>query len=133
MWPPSLRERAYTGPQGELAWRRDDLPQVVDAIVKAGRLILGGEAWTVRDGEVHGVIPTGGRRGVVFTWVTDPAPGVAWAERVQRAARQALAAVASLDAEHQVAVGLASTVWWNLTTCSEAEEPAILARAKQGP
>lgn len=93
--PPDILAKAYRSPgAGELAWRRGDLPSAMEALVKSGFAILGGELWLVRDPKENwtGLIPS--RDGKVpFVWGWDTGSrmeGESWSGYCERTLEESL-------------------------------------------
>src|SRR6476660_348386 len=68
--PESITSRAYRAPNGEMAWRRADIPRVVAAIAESGQAILGGEVWGILDDGRYGMIESKDGGWGVWQWDT---------------------------------------------------------------
>jgi hypothetical protein len=122
--PEPVTAVAYRAANGELAWRRAELPAALLAIAEAGLAVLGGEVWlAVGDGRWDGLIPDacGGLPGV---WHWDTAPrlaGESWLAFCHRAAEESARAVAEMRVEEESDPAVWDRLYFNLTYVTEAE------------
>jgi hypothetical protein len=95
----SLVNKAFIASNGEYGWTHEQLPEVVDQLVRSGRVILGGELWWVLPGASSwtGFIPPRDGRSYIFHWTTERRkPHETWDAFMGRAADEALRAVQAL-------------------------------------
>ncbi len=131
-FPDSVAALAFRSSSGELAWRREDLPVVLDAIVASRHAVLGGEVWVVRDdGAWEGLVPDrrGGPPGV-WHWTTAPrAPNETWLEYCRRTAAESARTVAAMQVDDEAAEDVRNRLRFNLT-CIEAGEWRTIERER---
>jgi hypothetical protein len=122
--PEPITAAAYRASNGELAWRRSDIPAALSAIAASGQAVLGGEVWiAVGEGRWHGMVPDrlGGLPGV-WHWDTAPrAAGESWPVYCRRAAEESARAVTELRVEEESDPAVWSRLFFNLTFVGEAE------------
>lgn len=120
--PASITAIAYRAENGELAWRRDDVPAALAAIAASGQAVLGGEVWvTLGRGDWTGLVPfrNGGPDGV-WAWDTKPRSAVeTWQKYCDRAARDSERIVAGLRMEDEADPSVAEALHFNFTFISE--------------
>jgi hypothetical protein len=124
--PPSILSKAYESPGArELAWRRADVPAAAMAIAAAGRAILGGEVWLVRDVRSNwsGLIPSAdGSPDGVWSWDTSPrAAAELWQQYCERVCHETIAAVAAMQIEQVAAASVRPLLWFNITYVTEGD------------
>jgi hypothetical protein len=122
--PESVTAVAYRAVNGELAWRRADLPLALAAVAESGQAVLGGEVWVaVGEGRWLGLIPDahGGPPGV-WHWNTTPrADGEGWLKYCRRAAEESALAVARMRVEEESDPAVRGRLFFNLTFVTEAQ------------
>jgi hypothetical protein len=122
--PEPITARAYRATNGELAWRRTDIPAALAAIGESGQAVLGGEVWVaVGDGRWLGMIPDA-RGGPPGVWHWDTAPrteGENWSTYCRRAAEESAQVVAGMRVEEESAPVVRDKLFFNLTYVTEAE------------
>lgn len=100
--PQSITSLAYRAINGELAWRRHDVPAALAAIAASGQAVLGGEVWVaLGDGHWEGHIPDrhGGPDGV-WCWSTTPHDATeTWQELCDQTAEESARVVAKMRVE----------------------------------
>jgi hypothetical protein len=112
--PEPVTAVAYRASNGELAWRRHDLPTALAAVAASGQAVLGG--W-------HGLIPDrhGGPDGV-WHWSTTPrAATEGWQEYCNRVAADSAQVVAAMRVEEESAPAVRESLRFNLTYIPEVE------------
>jgi hypothetical protein len=122
--PEPIAAVAYRAVNGELAWRRADLPSALLAIVQSGMAVLGGEVWlALGEGRWDGLIPDahGGLPGVWDWDVTPQATGETWSAYCRRAAEESARAVAGMRVEEESDPAVGDRLYFNLTYVTEAE------------
>jgi hypothetical protein len=123
--PVSVTAIAYRASNGELAWRRLDIPQALSAIAASGQAVLGGEVWVaVGEGQWHGLVPDrhGGPPGGVWHWDATPrAAGESWPAYCVRAAEESARTVAGMPVEKESDPAVRDRLFFNVTFVSEAE------------
>ncbi len=126
MLPEHILQIAFASTTGEYAWRKHDLPLVARAVADAGLLILGGEAWIVRDGRFHGLIPLRDGTLAVFHWEPNTAFNLSWDESVRFAAEYTLNVIPDLTAEEEAANEYARDIWYCLTIVTPEEHDELV-------
>lgn len=118
--PLDLTAKAYVAPNGELAWRRRDLPEALRALVDAGHAVLGGEVWMVEDPcrNWDGLIPRGdGSSPGVWGWDTAGRRSTeTWHVYTERTLRESLEAVGKMNVEDEADPAIVPMLWFNVTT-----------------
>jgi hypothetical protein len=121
--PDSIAASAYRATNGELAWRRADLPAAFAAILASGQAVLGGEVWlALGAGQWDGLIPgaQGGLTGV-WHWSTTPrADGECWLAYCWRVAEESERVVAEMRVEEESDPRVRDRLFFNLTNVTEA-------------
>jgi hypothetical protein len=116
--PEPITAVAYRAANGELAWRRADLPAALVALAQSGLAVLGGEVWVaVGEGRWVGLIPDahGGAPGV-WHWNTAPrAAGETWSAFCRRTAEESAQAVAGMQVEEESSPAVRDRLYFNLT------------------
>jgi hypothetical protein len=114
--PAAVTRVAFRAGNGEYAWRRSDLPSAIDAIRRAGLVILGGEVWVARNGAWTGLIPS--RQSTVpgvWVWSTsDRRAGESWQQYCDRCASESTDAVAKMAVEDKSDPDVLPDLWFNL-------------------
>jgi hypothetical protein len=122
--PEPVTAVAYRASNGELAWRRHDLPTALAAVAASGQAVLGGEVWVaLGNGRWHGLIPDrhGGPDGV-WHWSTTPrAATEGWQEYCNRVAADSAQVVAAMRVEEESAPAVRESLRFNLTYIPEVE------------
>lgn len=131
--PELITSCAYRASNGELAWRRQDVPAALSAIAACGQAVLSGEVWiALGDGRWYGLIPDrcGGPDGV-WHWSTAPrSTDELWQAYCDRAAEESAHIVAQMRVEEESASSVEGKLWFNLTYVPEAEA-SIATPARQ--
>jgi hypothetical protein len=120
--PELITAIAYRATNGELAWRRSDIPVALSAIVASGRAVLGGEVWVaVGNGLWRGLVPDihSGPPGV-WSWHTTPrAAHESWLAYCTRVAEESAWAVARMRVEEESDPAVRDRLFFNLTYIAE--------------
>jgi hypothetical protein len=129
--PDPITAVAYPAANGELGWRREDIPAALSAIVASGQAILGGEVWVVLGcGRWDGLVPDrqGGPPGV-WHWATAPrAAGEDWPTYCRRTAEKSARVIAEMRVEEECAPAVRDRLYFNLTCLAGAgAEPQAAA------
>lgn len=129
MLPDSVLQAAFVPASGEYAWRKRDLAAAVQAVADAGLLILGGEAWIVRDGGFAGLIPLRDGTLSVFHWEPELPSHLPWDDAVHAAAEYTLNVIADLGVEDEAADEFARDVWYCLSFVTRDEHEPLTRRS----
>ncbi len=121
--PSEILAKAFRAPNGELAWRPDDVPEVIEAFVGLGQAVWGAELWWVQRPSWMGLVPTsdGSPPGV---WSWEPAPQTrdeAWSDYVERTAGETREAMRVLDLESWVHPDVLPGIYFNLEGVAEGD------------
>ena len=122
--PSHITSVAYRASNGELAWKRADIPAAVASIAASGMAILGGEVWVaLGNGRWHGIVPSrDDPRGGVWHWDTNPrAEGESWQAYCDRTASESAGVVAAMSVEEEAHPSVVDRLWYNLMYLTEAE------------
>ncbi len=132
MFPPDLGREAFRADNGELAWKRENLPLVVEILSKKNQAILGGELWWIPQGTRSwtGIIPDGGcGPDGVYHWETKRLPEETWADFVRRCAVECLATTQRWPSPEKLESYLHGQILYNLDWVSSSEYDALCERA----
>ena len=126
--PDEMAAKAFMASNGELAWRRDQLPEVVGFYARNGHAVEAFEVWLVEDsGRWDGLIPTIGSD-VPSVCVYDVEEKKATENReafVARCAQEILRKVCEWDIDTNVVADIRARIRYNLYVAEEyAEQPA---------
>jgi hypothetical protein len=123
MFPAELEGVAFRANNGEFAWTRYLIPEVVDTLRRHEVGILGGELWWVPDDSKDwvGVIPQRNGPPGVYVWETKRQSGELWTQFVERSASETLSAVGQWPSPEDLPPDLPGRILYNLTWVSEAE------------
>jgi hypothetical protein len=118
-----LLRRAFREANGECAWRRADIDDVVAALLGAGVAILGGEVWWLKpDGRTwYAAVPDETGRVGHWIWETRRTSGETWPAFIQRCAEETRKSAAMWPRPARVLPNLAGEPVYNLTWITEAE------------
>jgi hypothetical protein len=124
--PKAIEAAAYRAQNGELAWRRDDLPAVFKAIADSGQAILGGEVWGILDDALYGTIPSKDGGSGVWHWDTE-SRGLqeSWSAYCRRTADESALAVAGMPIEGKTTDAFRDKLWFNLAYTTESEWSSV--------
>ena len=113
--PTELTEGAFRAEDGEYAWKRNALPEVLNKIAALGFAILGGEVWAVHEGKIWGTIPTkdGGPSGV-WHWEIERRSGETWADFCKRSAKESLRETLAMRVEDAVRSDMRECIYFNI-------------------
>ena len=115
---------AFGSGDGAYAWKKEALPDVIDALTAAGRAVVGGEVWGLQGFEILGAVPT--RRGPtrIFAWsAPGKSPDTDWPTFLQQCVRYAHEAIRRLRAESEVAPEFSDKLVYHLQFFSQEEYP----------
>ncbi len=115
---------AFVASNGELAWRREDTKQALDALRDSGRAILGGEIWLITgDHSWTGLVPqrNGGPKNV-WSWTTGArTSNESWSDYCHRTAAESADKIRSMPVEQETPPQLIEKLRFNLTYVAESE------------
>ena len=117
----SVDAAAFKAGNGEMAWRPSDLEKVFKELEQLGLVLLGGEAWLIQRGQIHGVLPLPSGPPGVFQWSCEPVQDENWSAFVSRSLSEARAAVLALDVESSAVLPPGGEIFYNLTWLSRDE------------
>ncbi|MDJ0810439.1 MAG: hypothetical protein QNJ48_07255 [Desulfobacterales bacterium] len=115
---------AFGSGDGAYAWKKEALPDVIDALTAAGRAVVGGEVWGLQGFEILGAVPT--RRGPtrIFAWsAPGKSPDTDWPTFLHQCVRYAHEAIRRLRAESEVAPEFSDKLVYHLQFFSQEEYP----------
>lgn len=112
---------AFKAENGELAWKKKDIPVVLEQLIKLNLGLLGGEAWAIEDGAIWGTLPMRNGGTGVFHWGIDRKKNEAWDDFVDRSVKESLRAISALDAEKEVVEKLKDSIYYTLCYIEEEE------------
>jgi hypothetical protein len=115
---------AFVATNGELAWRREDTKQALDALCHSGRAILGGEVWLITgEHSWTGLVPQRGDGSTnVWSWTTACRfTGESWSDYCHRTAAESADKIRSMPVEQETPSELIEKLRFNLTSVAEFE------------
>lgn len=116
-----VTKNAHHASNGELAWKKEDIPAALDELSKLHLAVLGGEIWGVHDGKIWGMLPM--KKGVpaVYSWnTTDKNTDGSWDDYVKRSIEECRDAVRNgISMEDEVQDFLRGKLHFNLSICDE--------------
>lgn len=115
-----IQKIAYQANNGELAWKKGDIPQVVKKLSKLNIAILGGEVWAIDNKTIYGILPLKDGVSSVFHWSTEREKNEEWNQFVKRSIQETITAVNNLNPEDEVREDIADKLYYNLTFCNKA-------------
>ena len=122
MLPEQIKANTFYSHTDEYAWQRSYVADAVEALANHDYAILGGEVWIVENGQILAVPRLRSGENSVIGWDTkEKEETETWNQFVLRTAKEALAAIESLDAEEEVMPEVRSKVYYNLTFTNEQE------------
>lgn len=114
-----VTKNAYRARNGELAWKKEDIPAVLNELPKLRIVVLGGEIWGVHEGKIWGMLPMKVGVPAVYSWNVDSENSETWEQYVERSIRESLEAVNDAKMEDLVQDFLRDKLHFNLSLCSE--------------
>jgi hypothetical protein len=123
--PQGLRAKAFIATNGETAWRRDDVPAVLNAYRNANVAVEAFEVWVVNDrGQWTGFFPTKAGGEAICVYDVDPRANETAEEFAHRCAKELLHKIQEVDIESQIREDLVPHIRYNLHVAEEyASEP----------
>ena len=119
--PEKAKETIFHTSGEEYAWKRADIPDVVEALAEEDYAILGGEAWTVENGVICPTVPMPDGNSAIFVWDTEKRAFETWKQFVQRAAKETVSFIDKYNTEDEVPPEESAFVCYNLTYVTEKE------------
>jgi hypothetical protein len=124
----TVLDLAYGAGDGAYAWKKEQLPDVFEALAAAGRAVMGGEVWGLQGAEIYGSIPARQGHTRIFAWSTPrKATEMDWSGYVVLSLRHARQAVGNLQAESEVLPAFRARLVYHLQFCDEADYRRITA------
>ncbi len=121
--PEAIAAAAYRATNGELAWRRVDLPAALAVIADHEQAVLGGEVWLVLGAGRWTGLVRNARGGPPDVWHWDTLPQLvdeSWQVYCQRAAKESAQLVAEMRVEEVAEPAVHDRLFFNLTYITEA-------------
>lgn len=113
--PIGLREKAFQSRNGELAWRRDDVPSVLKSYREANVAVEGFEVWIVTSGgQWTAVLPNHEGEYLVCVYDVKERLNEAHEQFVARCAEEILSTIHEFNIEERVREDLIPFVRYNL-------------------
>jgi hypothetical protein len=116
--PADIVSKAFVASNGELAWRREDIKNVVTAIRDSGRAILGGEVWLITGEQSwNGLIPRrDGGSPAVWHWETGThSSNESWRKYCERTCSESLKALQVMNVDNETPTELIAKLRFNFT------------------
>lgn len=122
--PSALTVRAFKASNGEMAWLRQDLPEVIAAYTEIGHAVEAFEVWIVNDkGQWNGFFPMRDGTESICVYDVQPQREPSQIEFAKRCAREILKKVEEIDIESEVHPKCVSWVRYNLYVDEEYKNP----------
>ena len=121
---------------GELAWRKENVINAIDELVKHGYAILGGDVWAVKsklneselkltklaDGQIAiGILKTNNGEDVIYNWYSTKKDSETWKDYIERSKQETLNFVKKCNAEEETSTVYNHKIYYNLVYSSEQE------------
>ena len=116
---PEVTKNAYRARNGELAWKKEDIPVVLDELSKLHLAVLGGEIWGIHGGKIWGMLPMKEGVPAVYSWSVESEDNETWEQYMERSIRESLAAINDSKMEEQVQDFLQDKLYFNLSICNQ--------------
>ena len=115
---------AFGSGDGAYAWKKEALPDVLDALTATGRAVVGGEVWGLRGFEILGAVPTRQGPTRIFAWSAPvKSPDTDWPTFLGQCVQYAHEAIRRLRAESEVAPEFSDKLVYHLQFFSQEEYP----------
>jgi len=122
--PSFLTVRAFTASNREIAWRREDLAQVVGAYEELGYAVEAFEVWVVNDkGQWNGFFPIKDGTEAICVYDVEPQHGESNLDFASRCAKEILDKVQEMDIESEVDPKCLPWLRYNLYVNEEYKNP----------
>jgi hypothetical protein len=140
--PSALTIRAFTASNGELAWQRQDLIEVVSAYTELGHAVEAFEVWLVNDkGQWNGFIPMKDGSEAICVYDVQLRREASDIEFASRCANEILEKVEEINIESDIHPKCLPSVRYNLYVDEEYKEseqveagqPPLAALSKTSP
>jgi hypothetical protein len=129
-----LAARAFKSTDGERAWCRDDLPEVLKTYSEAGVAVEAFEVWVVNDqGQWNGFFPTKDCKESICVYDVQPRTEETIEDFAKRCAGEIWQKITEINIESHIAEGLLPWVRYNLYVEEEYKsEQGLPADAEDG-
>jgi hypothetical protein len=131
----TVRDKAITSFNGELAWKLQDVLIAISELTDNGYAILGGDVWALmrkESGQVPltqisrseiavGIIKGQDGADYVFNWHSDKKSSESWEDYVKRTKKETLSSIKKLNAEQVVADEFKDSIYYNLVYVDQKE------------
>ena len=123
-----LTDIAFRAQNGELAWKRNDIPFVIEELKKINIGVQHGEVWLIEaNGRWTGLIPkkkslikdnieTG-----IYHWEVENKIDERWDEYLNRSIAETLTAISALNPEDDIEESLKDRIFYNLHLLEEKD------------
>jgi len=118
--PSDIEKKAFKS-GNEYAWKQDDIPSVIEALLLAKQAILGGELWMLQGNKIIGLIPQKSGPPAVYPWETERINGERWDVFIKRCAEETQNAIAKYSVDEDMFLLPGDKIYFNLSWISEEE------------
>jgi len=120
--PEILTHNAFHEPNGEYAWKKDDIINILNELAKLNYATLGGEIWGVKDNKIYGVLPSKSGGIGVYSWHSKPKKeNEDWNTFVQKCLRENIETINNLHPEQKINEEFINHIYYNLCYVDEQE------------
>lgn len=115
-------EGIFTTSDGQCAWRKSHLTEVMNRLVSRRYAVLSGEVWVVEGNLFSSLSPRKDGGWAVFSWdVPSKEAGESWEQYAHRASIETMNAIRGLNAEDEVAPEASGNLYYFLCIADETE------------
>jgi len=119
---------AFIADDGEYAWQREHIFAALRTIAETGQAILGGDVWTVENGEVCSIFPN--TRGIRMWNTESQKPDELWADYCQRTLKESINEIEKTQLENNVSQELQKHIFFNPTYIEKSDIKSLIPRDK---
>lgn len=129
-----ILKKAVISVHDELAWKKEDVFQVIDELIE-DIAVLGGDVWVVMKDDTStpiltridktrvavGIIKGKDGKDNIFSWAFEKGPNESWSEFVQRSKKASVDSINTMEVEKTVSVEFADSIYYNLVFVNQFE------------
>ena len=126
--PEEVILSAFVSKDGEYAWQLPQIFAALRSIAEIGQAILGGDVWTVVNGEIHSLFPN--TKGIRM-WNTKPQnPDELWFDYCQRTCIESIGEIENTELENAVSQEFQQYIFYSPTYIEENDIRSFIPRDK---
>jgi hypothetical protein len=126
--PKEIVSIAFIANDGEYAWQREHIFAALRAIAETGQAILGGDVWTLENGEVCSIFPN--TRGIRMWNTESQKPDELWADYCQRTLSESINEIEKTQLENTVSQELQKLIFFNPIYIEKNDIKSLIPRDK---